>query len=88
MKIEHAIKHFEEMVKEELEEAQDCLEVHDMENAKECEKCAEDHNQVANWLRQLQAIQRIITEYRSVPTQVMDSEDAFNLICEVVDENK
>lgn len=88
MTLESAIKYCNEVIEEKLEEAQDCLEVHDMENAKECEKCAEDHNQVANWLRQLQAIQRIITEYRSVPTQVMDSEDAFNLICEVVDENK
>lgn len=88
MTLDGAIKYCNEVVEEKLEEIQDCLEVNDMEMVMECKKCAEDHNQVANWLRQLQAIQIIITEYRSVPTQVMNSDDAFNLICDVIDEKK
>jgi DNA repair ATPase RecN len=86
--LEHAIKHCNEVVEEKLYEIQDCLEVHDMESVVECEKCAEDHNQVANWLRQLQAIQRIVKEYYYTPTQVMDCSDAFNMIREVIEEKK
>jgi hypothetical protein len=86
--LEHAIKHCNEVVEEKLYEIQDCLEVHDMESVVECEKCIEDHNQVANWLRQLQAIQRIVKEYFYTPTEVMDCSDAFNMVREVVEEKK
>ena len=88
MTLEGAIKYCNEVVEEKLEEIQDCLEVHDMEMVMECEKCAEDHNQVANWLRQLQAIQEIVKEYYYTPTEVMDCSDAFDMIRKVVDEKK
>lgn len=88
MTLEGAIKYCNEVVEEKLEEIQGCLEVHDMESVAECEKCIEDHNQVANWLRQLQTIQRIVREYFYTPTEVMDCSDAFNMVREVVDEKK
>ncbi len=84
MTIEGAIKYCNEVVEEKLEEIQDCLEVNDIESVAECEKCIEDHNQVANWLRQLQAIQRIVKEYYYTPTEVMDCSDAFDMIRKVV----
>lgn len=48
-------------------------------------KCAKKHKQIAKWLRQLQDIQEIIEEYRKVHIEVMDSDDAFTKICDVVD---
>lgn len=88
MTIEGAINYCNEMVEEKLEEIQDCLEVNDMEMVMECEKCAEEHNQVANWLRQLQKVHEIVREYFYTPTEVMDCSDAFNMVREVVEEKK
>ena len=88
MTLESAIKYFQEEVEEKLEEIQDCLEVNDMESVAEYEKCIEDYNQIANWLRQLQTIQRIVKEYYYTPTEVIDCSDAFDMIREVVDEKK
>ena len=88
MTLEGAIKYCNEAVEEKLEEIQDCLEVNDMESAMECKKCIEDYKQLSNWLRQLQKIQIIIEEYRNVPIEVMDSDDAFTKICDVVEEKK
>ena len=55
MTIEQAIKHAEEVAQEKRYEYQECLAVHDMEEAMDCRKCGEEHRQLAAWLRELQA---------------------------------
>jgi len=56
MTLDEAIKHAEEVAKEKGYEVQDCLEVHDMESAMECEKCGEEHEQLAEWLKELKQL--------------------------------
>ena len=53
MTLDEAIKHAEEVAQEKGYEYQDCLDVHDMENAMECGKCGEEHRQLAEWLKEL-----------------------------------
>lgn len=53
MKLDEAIKHCEEVVEEKRYEYQECLAVHDMENAMVCGKCGEEHEQLAEWLKEL-----------------------------------
>ena len=55
MTLEEAIKHAEEVAQEKGYEYQECLAVHDMEEAMDCRKCGEEHEQLAAWLRELQA---------------------------------
>ena len=54
MTIEQAIEHAEEVAQEKRYEYQECLAVHDMEEAMDCRKCGEEHEQLAAWLRELQ----------------------------------
>lgn len=49
-------------------------------------KCEEEYKQIAEELKQLQKIQEIIKIYKSVPTKVMDREDAFIEICKTINE--
>ena len=61
---------------------------HEKDVAYDTEEYAERHRQIAKWLKQLQKIQETVREYRNVPMEVMDSDDAFTRICGVVDEMK
>lgn len=51
MTLEEAIKHEEEIVKEEQYEYQECVATHNMEGAMNCRKYAEEHRQLAEWLK-------------------------------------
>lgn len=53
MTLEEAIKHAEEVAQEKRYEYQECLAVHDMEDAMDCGKCGEEHEQLAEWLKEL-----------------------------------
>lgn len=53
MTLDEAIKHEEEIVKEEQYEYQECVATHNMEGATDCVKCAEEHRQLAEWLKEL-----------------------------------
>lgn len=53
MILDEAIRHAEEIAEEKRYEYQECLAVHDMENAMDCGKCGEDHEQLAEWLKEL-----------------------------------
>lgn len=53
MTLDEAIKHAEEVMQEKLYEYQECTAVHDAEEAKICGKCAEEHRQLAEWLKEL-----------------------------------
>lgn len=73
MTLDEAIKHAEEVVKEKLYEYQECIAVHDMENAMDCEKCGEEHRQLAAWLKELKQL-REQTRYISVSESLPKNE--------------
>lgn len=60
MTLDEAIKHAEEVAEEKRYEYQECLAVHDTEEAMNCGKCGEKHRQLAEWLKQLKEIKRIL----------------------------
>ena len=49
-------------------------------------KSVEWQKQITGWLKQLQEIKKTVREYRSVPAEVMDSDDALTKICKIIDE--
>ena len=51
MTLEEAIEHAEKVYEEKLDERSYALEFHDNEEAEECQKCAEEHRQLADWLK-------------------------------------
>lgn len=53
MTLDEAIKHAEEVAQDKWYEYQDCLEAHDMESANECVECGNEHEQLAEWLKEL-----------------------------------
>lgn len=53
MTLDEAIKHEEEIVKEERYEYQACVATHNMVGAMNCRKYAEEHRQLAEWLKEL-----------------------------------
>lgn len=72
MTLESAIKHCEEVAEEKIYEYQECVAVHDMEDAMTCGECAEEHEQLAEWLKELKQLRKqtswIPITYRK-PTQ-------------------
>ena len=56
MTLDEAIKHAEEVTEEKLYEYQECVAVHDMEDAMDCRKCGEEHRQLAEWLKELKKL--------------------------------
>ena len=54
MTLEEGILHAEKVYEEKLDERSYALEFHDNEEAEECQKCAEEQRQLADWLRELQ----------------------------------
>lgn len=76
MTLEEAIKHEEEIVKEEQYEYQECVATHDMEGAKNCRKYAEEHRQLAEWLKELQ-------EWRSGKRVRMANKNTETLIFDI-----
>jgi transposase len=75
----HVIKKMEE---EALEARLQCK----YEKIKSYLTFADEHRRILKWLMQLQEIKKTIREYRNVPMEVMDSDDALAKICEVVGE--
>lgn len=56
MTLESAIKHCEEVAEEKIYEYQECVAVHDMEDAMAFGECAEEHRQLAEWLKELKQL--------------------------------
>ena len=80
MLLDEAIKHCEEVVDEKLYEVQDCLEVHDMENARDCDKCAEYHKQLAGWLKELKRLKE-----QETCEDAVSRKDVFDMIEQIED---
>ena len=51
MTLEEAIKHAEEVIVEMSYEFQESVALQDHKNAKLCRECAEEHRQLAEWLK-------------------------------------
>lgn len=51
MTLDEAIKHAKEVASEKRYEYQECVAVHDIESAEECGRCGEQHEQLAEWLK-------------------------------------
>ena len=53
MTLEEGILHAEKVYEEKLDERSYALEFHDNEEAEACQKCADEHRQLAEWLKEL-----------------------------------
>lgn len=51
MTLDEAIKHAKEVASEKRYEYQECIAVHDIESAEECGRCGEQHEHLAEWLK-------------------------------------
>ncbi len=51
MTINEAINHAEEVAQEKRYEYQECVAVNDIESAEECGRCGQEHEQLAEWLK-------------------------------------
>ncbi len=81
MTIDEAIKHAEEVAKEKESEAED-LEYSKLDwkyEANQCSKCAAEHRQLAEWLKQLQKIQKIINDWENSG----EEDDPVNIIINI-----
>lgn len=54
--LDEAIKHCKEVAQEKRYDYQECVAVHDMEDAMSCRECGEDHEQLAEWLKELKQL--------------------------------
>jgi hypothetical protein len=53
MTLDEAIQHCKEVEKEKRYECAECMEVQNYRSAEECNDCAEEHKQLAEWLTEL-----------------------------------
>jgi hypothetical protein len=73
-------------VDEEVISECDLNNYHEKYRAQTYERSVEWEKQITGWLKQLKKVQETVEEYRSVPAEVMDSDDAFAEICKIIDE--
>lgn len=68
MNLDEAIRHYKEEAQEKRYEYQECVAVHDTEEAMNCAKCGEEHEQLATWLRELKHLRNLVSfaEYHNV----------------------
>ena len=86
MTLSEAIEYEKHVVQKMEEEALEAQLQCEYEKIKPYLTFADEHRRISKWLMQLQEVKKTIREYRTVPMEVMDSDDAFARICEVVDE--
>lgn len=55
MTLDEAIKHCEEVYERKIKDAERHYDAESFEESKECIWCAEEHRQLAEWLKELQA---------------------------------
>lgn len=73
-------------VDEEVISEYDLNNYHEKDRAQSYERYVERNKQLTKWLKQLQEIKKTIEEYRNIPAEDMDSDDAFTKICKIIDE--
>ena len=74
MTLEQAIEHAEKVYEEKLDERSYALDLHDNEEAEECQKCADEHRQLAEWLKEL-------AERRKLPEIIRCGECELKIEC-------
>ena len=83
MKIEEAIEHCEEKAREMRISADLCNLGTEMQS--ECIKCAEEHEQLAEWLTELKEIREVVNEFTSTHTRPYDNRMEMSIaFCEIV----
>jgi hypothetical protein len=71
-------------VDEEVISECDLNNYHEKYRAQTYERSVEWEKQITGWLKQLKKVQEIVEEYKSVPVEDMDSDDAFAEICKII----
>ena len=86
--LDEVIKLYEAVIEVDEEVISECdlSNYHEKDMAQSYERSVERNRQLIGWLKQLQEIKKTIKEYRSVPAEVMDSDDALTEICKIIDE--
>ena len=74
MKLEEAIKHCEEVADEKKKEACNLYDAKNYEESRECIWCAEEHRQLAEWLRELKEY-RDDCDYKTLKIKLENAED-------------
>ena len=59
MTIDEAIRHCEEVAENYRCERDDAADINDVGTASDCQQCANDHEQLAKWLRELVAYKKL-----------------------------
>ena len=88
MTLEEAIKHAEEVAKQnnEIYEAHCRIygkEVVEQFKKPECKKCAEEHEQLAKWLKELNEVKKIVEHWNDEKSTFVAACDAFEEILKV-----
>ena len=60
MNIDKAIEHYLELAEQYRCETNDCIEVHDMENAEKCTDKADEYEQIVKWLKENKELKRLL----------------------------
>ena len=76
--LDEAIKHCEEVAEENLKEADYHKEWHESYSEKDCRECAEDHRQLAEWLRELRELKALLSKVDIGAAKPKDYLDLLN----------
>lgn len=71
LELDEAIKHAEEVAKQQEEMAWEAELQEEYEKNKNCKECAEDHRQLAEWLKELKKLREQITDRQKVRVGVL-----------------
>ena len=82
MTLDEAIKHCQEVAQEKRYEYQECLAVHDMEDAMECGKCGEEHRQLARWLRDYKRLKEQELEWIPIVKKALTDKEKAEYLAE------
>ena len=78
MDLSEAIKHCEEVTDEKKKEACNLYEVRNYEGSRDCIWCAEEHRQLAEWLKELRAYRKAEKE---IEQELVNWDDIDNGKC-------
>ena len=87
MTLDEAIKHCEEVAENYRCQRDDAADINDVGAASDCQQCADDHEQLAKWLQELQEAKRLLKKavsgFRYLGAEWMEHEDRCTLDCSV-----
>ena len=79
MTLEEAIKHCEEVAEDKFNEAQESIMCNRFQYADDCRDCAEEHRQLAEWLKELKAYRDDSgdCDYKTLKIKLENAEDVI-----------